>query len=247
MNASLCLVSCSDIAASMEEKYLGLLSNSERRRYDRFLRPQRRRQFLAGRVLLRHMLSMEFGRPVDTWRFEERAGLPPRLLTELPNPAACSLAHSRDFAICLLTPEGSVGVDIEYLDADRDFLAIATHFYSAAHARRLAALPLDEQRILFYRYWTLNEAVAKMGPCGDTGWASRQEGSAPNRDLVVVTTILRNYGIAAAIHGDFTVPSTIGLLRPDGLVEPGPYCTWQRHGEEEVGAVGFKLSRANQW
>src|ERR1700693_6170872 len=56
--ASLWLTRCdASTSPEWEAQQLDLLNESERQRYHGFLRPQRRRQFLVGRVLLRHALS----------------------------------------------------------------------------------------------------------------------------------------------------------------------------------------------
>jgi 4'-phosphopantetheinyl transferase len=227
----------------MEEKHLELLGNGERRRHERFLRPERRRQFLAGRLLLRRMLSAEFGSPIGAWRFEECPGLPPRLTSETAFPLAFSLAHSRDLAVCLVAPGGRVGVDVEYLGKGRDFLAIAARCFSSAQVRRLRSLPPEEQRVQFYRYWTLHEAVMKAGSCGNGDWSPCREKTMGSPQSVLVTTVFGDYAIAAAIGGGFSAPVTIERLRSGGSVESCPFRAWLRHEAKDVGFAEAEFPR----
>lgn len=137
------------------------LSASERRRYAAFQRPQRQRQFLLGRSLLRRMLSQRFGAPVECWQLTERVGQAPRLDSATASPISFSIAHSQEYVACLLGSATSVGCDIEYLGRARDFLAIADSYFTQDEARQIADAPEPQRAALFYRRWAQREATYK--------------------------------------------------------------------------------------
>src|SRR5512145_2110741 len=98
------------------------LGGSESARLGSFLRPERRRQFLLGRILLRIAVSDLTGLPLDAIGVVERPGNAPRLvLPGAPNlHPSFSLSHSRDWVACLIGRGAALGLDIEVNDAARD-------------------------------------------------------------------------------------------------------------------------------
>lgn len=78
------------------QRYLAWLTPGELARHGRFVREQRRRQFIAGRVLLRMALAPLLRVPPQQVLLEERNGQAPRLLTPAPGGAApgFSISHS---------------------------------------------------------------------------------------------------------------------------------------------------------
>jgi 4'-phosphopantetheinyl transferase len=54
-----------------------------------------------------------------------------------------------------------IGVDLEHLRSDIDYLALAEHFFSNAERAELNALPLAIRRQAFFLCWTRKEAYIK--------------------------------------------------------------------------------------
>lgn len=139
------------------------LSAGEMQRFERFRRPQRRRQYLLGRALLRQAIGHAAGVPSFAVSIIERPGLGPALI--LPEGVAhpgFSLSHSRHWVSCAVGPCGAVGLDIEAIDSARDVLQLSeASFHPAEHAW-LCAHAEDERVAAFYRLWTLKEALFKL-------------------------------------------------------------------------------------
>lgn len=195
------LASCDrGINQDWEASQLSLLHESERRRYYGFLRPQRRRQFVVGRALLRHALSDLFDGSPESWQIRERQGSAPHLASAMPSPITFSLAHSRDQVVCILTSGTVVGIDIEYMGRQRDFLYMAACFFHPENVRQLQELQAGERAADFYRLWTLHEAALKICTDGD---GVRKDPNGYGRDLepVFATTVVGNYSIAVAVCG----------------------------------------------
>lgn len=141
---------------------LDSLGASVQQRYRRFRRPQRQRQFLAGRMLLRQALAVESGVDVAAIRFTERPGAPP--LAELPGGALFfSISHADDWVACAVSSATPLGLDIEPHGRQRDFAALAEHSFNAVAAQRIASLPEPDRAEAFYREWCRLESEYKLG------------------------------------------------------------------------------------
>ncbi len=149
------------------QRYLAWLTPGELARHARFVREQRRRQFIAGRVLLRMALAPLLRVPAQQVLLEERTGLAPRLLTPAPAGAApgFSISHSGRWVACAVG-EHAMGLDIEVRDPSRDLAALAKQAFDADEIARWQQMQRWEEaeRVEgFYRLWSEKEARIKLG------------------------------------------------------------------------------------
>jgi len=149
------------------QRYLGWLTPGELARHGRFVREQRRRQFVAGRVLLRMALAPLLRVQPQQVLLEERNGQAPRLLTPAPGGAApgFSISHSGRWVACAVG-EHALGLDIEVRDPARDLAALAKQAFDADEMARWQQMQRwdDEARVEgFYRLWSEKEARIKLG------------------------------------------------------------------------------------
>jgi len=72
-----------------------------------------------------------------------------------------NVAHSHEIALFAFTPQGEVGVDVEYQRDLPDLAQVAERFFSARENEELQGLPADQQREAFYNCWTRKEAFIK--------------------------------------------------------------------------------------
>lgn len=228
------LASCDrGINQDWEASQLCLLHESERRRYYGFLRPQRRRQFLIGRVLLRHALSDLFAVSPGGWQIRECPGRAPRLASATPVPVTFSLAHSQDRVVCILAKGAMVGVDIEYMGRQRDFLHMAAYFFHPKNVRQLQALHGAEQAGGFYRLWTLHEAAVKLSGGWDSvrnGWYGYGGDFGP----AFATTVVEEYSIAVAVCGGGLLSGAIKQFDPEAGIEVHRDVIWNLYRAERV-------------
>ncbi len=164
--------------------YRDLLSPEETGREQRFTHDEPRRQFLAGRALLRTALSQYTG--VDPRRLEfqcNRYGKPALKTMDDP-PLEFSLSHTRGLVVCAVAMNDAVGVDVEGDRPDLAPLEVARRFFAPAEAAWLAELPPEEQRAAFFELWTLKEAFVKARgvgmamPLADFSFSLSGDGSA---------------------------------------------------------------------
>lgn len=140
--------------------YAAWLGASERARCTGFVRPQRRRQFIVGRALLRLALSKLVGRAPAAIVVHERAGLAPAL----PDMAdvGFSISHSGRWVACAAASAVALGLDIECVDPARDVMALAEQAFDVAQVAALEALAPGLRHAAFYRMWCAHEARIKL-------------------------------------------------------------------------------------
>lgn len=139
------------------------LNEAERLRHARFVRAERRRQFVAGRVLLRRALGTLLGVAPREVILDERPGNAPALAFPCRPGLGLSISHSGGWVACAVSLSGPVGLDIERIDPGRDVLAIAGQAFGAGEAERLRALDPAGRVHAFYRMWCRHEAHIKLG------------------------------------------------------------------------------------
>lgn len=169
MNAALLWMVDADVVADADlQRYRGWLTDSEMARHQRFVRAQRQRQFIVGRVLLRAALGRVLGVPPQDIRLEEQVGKAPRMTAPPVIGAApgFSISHSGRWVACAVSAQTALGLDIELRDASRDLAALAAQAFDVDEMvqwTRLAALSGDERTDGFYRLWSEKEARFKLG------------------------------------------------------------------------------------
>lgn len=161
--ATVWLLDCRDIGDEELAPFAGWLGPSEVQRLERFVRAGRRRQFVAGRALLRKTLGQLLDMAPADVRLAERAGNAP--LLDLPGTAdvGFSLSHSGDWVACAVSATARLGLDVERLDATRNIDELAAQAFDAEQQAWLAGRPAAERLHDFYQLWSAAEARFKLG------------------------------------------------------------------------------------
>ncbi|MGY1743620.1 MULTISPECIES: Pls/PosA family non-ribosomal peptide synthetase [unclassified Blastococcus] len=156
---------------------LALLSPEERAAAAAMTAPRRRDSYLAGRALLRLLLSADDpSRAPSEWRIERTATDRP-VVADGPE---VSVAHADGVVVAALAHSRAVGVDLEQLDGQ----PVLGPALTPTETARLLAAPATELSGLFLRAWTLKEAALK---CAGTGLAAGPERVHTSVDPVAVT------------------------------------------------------------
>jgi 4'-phosphopantetheinyl transferase len=142
--------------------YLDLLSEAEQVAAQRVLIADEKNLFIRSKAFLRMLLCARTHVPSDQWNFGCNAfGRP---FVESP-PAYRHLhfnvSHTKGLTACVISELAEIGIDVENVAQERDFLAMARGFFSPSESERLAATPAADLRRSFYAYWTLKEAYVK--------------------------------------------------------------------------------------
>jgi 4'-phosphopantetheinyl transferase len=165
--ASLWLVNADAVADADLLRYRDWLTPAELARHGRFVRTQRQRQFIVGRVLSRAALGSLLGVAPQTVQLEERPGMAPSLSTPVPagTPPGFSIAHSGRWVACAFSAQAALGLDVEVRDASRDLDALAEQAFDdgeAAQWTQICSLPAESRVDGFYRLWSEKEARIKL-------------------------------------------------------------------------------------
>ncbi|MEN6458024.1 MAG: 4'-phosphopantetheinyl transferase superfamily protein [Thermoguttaceae bacterium] len=138
-----------------------LLSPDEIQREQRFTHEQARRQFVAGRTLLRTVLSQYTGVDPGRLAFRSNAYGKPSLISPSDPPLEFNLSHTRGLAVCVVAQNDPVGVDVEGGRPRSAPLELADRFFATAEAAWLAQQPAARQPAAFLELWTLKESFIK--------------------------------------------------------------------------------------
>ncbi len=137
------------------------LSQSERTRLQGLTRTQRQKQYLLSRAMMRVALSHHYDLPLSHWQLQEGPDAPPSLMNPVDQPLYLSLSHSAD-CIMLAISAQPVGLDVEYMRADRPFTQIARRVFTPEQQESLTRFDKKERMKYFYRLWTEKEALVKI-------------------------------------------------------------------------------------
>jgi 4'-phosphopantetheinyl transferase len=151
-----------DQPADMVAKLSSLLSQDEYQRAERFRRPTDRRRFIAGRGILRKIISAYLALAPGEVRFDyNKYGKPS--ISDDQNRGALSfnLSHSNSMALYAVARGRRVGVDVEYMREDFATLEIAERFFSKDEFEALKAEPIDRRTKAFFNCWSRKESYIK--------------------------------------------------------------------------------------
>jgi 4'-phosphopantetheinyl transferase len=166
--ASFWMVDADAVTDAELQRLRGWLSPGEMARHQRFVRAQRQRQFVVGRVLLRMALGRLLGVTPQEIKLEEQVGKAPRLAAPVIKGVqpGFSIAHSGRWVACAVSAQTALGLDIEMKDGARDLDALAAQAFDSVEMSqwaRLQGLAGDQRVEGFYRLWSEKEARFKLG------------------------------------------------------------------------------------
>lgn len=157
------LIDAGALSGAALDAYAEWLGESERERSARFVRPERRRQFIVGRALLRHALGRLLDVAPRDIVLRERPGNAPALASPAVHGLGFSISHSGPWVACAASTVCGLSLDIERIDERRDVLALAQQALGDDALAELQALEGKERVHAFYRMWCLHEAHVKLG------------------------------------------------------------------------------------
>jgi 4'-phosphopantetheinyl transferase len=136
------------------------LPEEERQRAAKLLRPESSRRWAASRWALRRVLASYLdGEPRTIGLALGEHGKPQ--LAEAPERLSFNLSHSGAVGLIAVAVGRAVGVDVERIDPERDFLALARRELGADAIAAVAAAASEDRASVFYDTWVRHEALAK--------------------------------------------------------------------------------------
>lgn len=150
-----------DLSSSHLKRLWHLLSVDERQRAEQFVFQRDQDKFIAARGLLRMVLSRYLSIEPAKLRFDYGPYGKPELAREMNKHGLCfNLSHSGNLALYAMAVS-QVGVDLERIQPDLDYEAIAQRYFSSQEATALLALSSSYRCKAFFRLWTCKEAYLK--------------------------------------------------------------------------------------
>jgi 4'-phosphopantetheinyl transferase len=139
-----------------------LLSQDEQQRAEKFRQAKTQQRFVTVRGILRLLLGRYLERDPKTLGFTY--GVYGKPMLQSPDshlPIEFNLSHSGDLALYALTLEHPLGIDLEQIRPDCNYLAIAQRFFTPSEVSGILSLPLEHQPAAFFQIWTAKEAYIK--------------------------------------------------------------------------------------
>lgn len=138
------------------------LSADEYKRAERFYFEQHRQRFIAGRGILRTILSCYLGIEPSKLQFcYGNRGKPALAAIDTDRTLHFNLSHSEGLAMYAITRDREIGIDLEYIRSVPDAEQIAARFFSCRENAVFRALPPGQKQAAFFNCWTRKEAYIK--------------------------------------------------------------------------------------
>ena len=145
-----------------EAAALVVLDAEEQARCGDFEYAAPRRRFVLCRAALRAVLCGELGCENEQLTFETaRRGKPSAMVDGRPAPISFNVSHSGRHGLIAFAPRGRLGVDIEERTTPRRLDLLAEAALSEEERAAFASKRGAEQICLFFRLWTMKEALLK--------------------------------------------------------------------------------------
>ena len=141
---------------------LAWLDKPELARRRRFAHPRPQREFTICRTVLRELLCRRLSCRNDRLAFEtSEHGKPFAKVAGQPVETGFNVSHSGRHGLIAIARQGCIGVDVEERVAQRDLEGIGSLVFGPAERRFLARTEGREKVNLFYRLWSMKEALLK--------------------------------------------------------------------------------------
>lgn len=149
-------------AGAEDSSLLEVLDQTERRRYENFVRPSDRSRFAVSHALTRIVAGRHVGAAPGALGFAAVSGdgTKPRLVGA-GSGLQFSIAHSGSRVVLAISSQVPLGVDIERVSRGTVEASMLSAALSGDERRALAAIPAARRPWAFSRYWTRKEALLK--------------------------------------------------------------------------------------
>jgi 4'-phosphopantetheinyl transferase len=165
-----------EVSAAARARLAATLSDDERERAAQFKFENLRHRYVAGRGLLRDLLSRYVNADPVAVELTYSDHGKPSLASQFAGAGIhFNLAHSDDLALFAFTRAGAVGVDVEWIRPVKDMEELVARFFSPRESELFRELAAADRPAAFFNLWTRKEAMLKATGEGLTGSLSRIE------------------------------------------------------------------------
>jgi 4'-phosphopantetheinyl transferase len=150
-----------DQSERRQEELTAMLAPEELERASGIVRGVHRRRFVAGRGMLRALLSRYLDLEPARVRLVYDARGKPEIMGAAREGLHFNVSHSCDRVVYAVGRGHRVGVDIEQVRPVTNVNHVARRFFSPSEHAALQALSEERRLAAFFRCWTRKEALAK--------------------------------------------------------------------------------------
>ncbi len=150
------------VGVCREGRALEWLDQKEKGRLERYRYDRPRRQFTLCRSALRQIICRYLGCKNEQLSFDTNEhGKPIALIENNSAPVSVNLSHSGNHGVVGITQKGDLGIDIEIPVHRSDLNGIGQLVFTTNEQSELIRAIGKEKLSLFYKFWTLKEALIK--------------------------------------------------------------------------------------
>ena len=165
-----------------ETSALSWLDDNELGRWQKFVHPGARRRFGLCRAALRALLCERLDCDNDRLSFGmSRYEKPFALVDYLPAPVSFNISHSGDHGLIAFASKGRIGIDVEERIQRRDFDRLIEAAFGKDEQAVLTGAGEQSKIYLFFKLWTIKEALIKALGTGFSYDPANFEAPAPMR------------------------------------------------------------------
>lgn len=135
---------------------LSCLHQAEQEKILKFMRYEHRLRGLLGKLLLFWALNKEYRIHNFPILFYDQNKRPYQKLIQ---GLDFNISHSGEWAVCALSENGKVGVDVEHIKQIN--MDISDRYFAEEETKTLNTLPEKDRELCFFHFWTLKEAYIK--------------------------------------------------------------------------------------
>lgn len=139
---------------------IALLSSDEQIKADRYRFENLRRRYVIGRTTLRNLLGVYLNRAPEALHFAYNDYGKPSIAND-HSGLHFNVSHSGEIMLVAFVLNGKIGIDIEAIQQDIDYMGIGQRWFSELEHKTLLKLPEHERVGAFFRAWSRKEAYIK--------------------------------------------------------------------------------------
>jgi 4'-phosphopantetheinyl transferase len=207
--------SCLDVARTALTVFAASLSKEERIRAKKYRFRRHQYRFIAGRGLLRAIVSQYLHIDPAKLVFEYNSHGKPEVTRQFNSSGIhFNLSHSDDMALFAVTIVGPVGIDIERLRLIKDAGELVNWFCSPRERELFQNLDSREKQRAFFHLWTRKEAFLKATGEGISRLLNQVEVSFRPREPAQLIAVLGESKRATrwSIHGLSPAPGFVAAV-----------------------------------
>lgn len=211
----------------LHRECFSVLGEEEKSYFDSIKSKARRKQFLAGRMLVRRMLSK--ANVGSAWKLTAKSGIKPVVLG-MPN-IHFSISHCNNWIVCALS-DTDVGIDIECVKPGRATQSLAKLVCNPQEIEYMSGFTSQLFDIYFTELWTIKEACVKRRGSGlDFEYMKSLSAEKTERDVLGdgMTMSFMDRGINYFVS---LVSNNLQLLQIEGV--HSPFSGWSLSLESPV-------------